>query len=103
MPKTLTIGVSAEGFGTDRTAEARVRAADEAEPLLRCGQSILLIATTEEKRFLRGEYPNGDIEEFIPTVTNPESSTLLAVDVLSLKVVRLALMDPCNGCAAMFT
>ena len=59
------IGVSAEGLGTDRVAEARVRAADEAEPLLRCGQSILLIATTEEKRFVRGEYPNGDIEGFM--------------------------------------
>ena len=60
-----TVGVSAEGLGTDRAAEARVRAADEAEPLLRCGQSILLIATTEEKRFVRGEYPNGDIEGFM--------------------------------------
>ena len=60
-----TIGVSTEGLGTDRAAEARVRAADEAEPLLRCGQSILLVATTEEKRFLRGEYPNGDIEGFM--------------------------------------
>ena len=60
-----TVGVSAAGIGTDRAAEALVRAADEAEPLLRCGQSILLIATTEEKRFVRGEYPNGDIEGFM--------------------------------------
>ena len=60
-----TVGVSAAGIGTDRAAEALVKAADEAEPLLRCGQSILLIATTEEKRFVRGEYPNGDIEGFM--------------------------------------
>ena len=60
-----TVGVSAAELGTDRAAEALVRAADEAEPLLRCGQSILLIATTEEKRFVRGEYPNGDIEGFM--------------------------------------
>ena len=57
-----TVGVSAAELGTDRAAEALIKAADEAEPLLRCGQSILLIATTEEKRFVRGKYPNGDID-----------------------------------------
>lgn len=59
------IRVSIAGLGTDRATENRVKAADEAEPLLRCGQSILLIATTDEKRFLRGEYPNGDINGFM--------------------------------------
>lgn len=59
------VRVSTAGLGTDRAAEARVRAADEAEPLLRCGQSVLLIATAEDKRFLRGEYPNGDIDGFM--------------------------------------
>ena len=59
------VRVSASELGTARIAEARIRAADEAEPLLRCGQSILLIATAEDKRFLRGEYPNGDIDGFM--------------------------------------
>ena len=59
------VRLSAAGLGTGQAAEARLRAADEAEPLLRCGQSILLIATGEDKRFLRGEYPNGDINGFM--------------------------------------
>ncbi|MDR3231820.1 MAG: hypothetical protein LBT65_10300 [Synergistaceae bacterium] len=40
------------------------RVADEAEGLLRCGQSILLAATIND-RFVRGSYPNDDIDAFL--------------------------------------
>ncbi len=59
------VRVSTAGLGTDQADQHRVRAADEAEPLLRCGQSILLAATTEDKRFVRGDYPNGNIDGFM--------------------------------------
>ena len=46
-------------------AEAeRMRVADEAETLLRCGQSVLLAATVNN-RFVRGSYPDDDIDSFL--------------------------------------
>lgn len=41
-----------------------MRAADEAETLLRCGQSILL-AGTVNNRFVRGAYPADDLHSFL--------------------------------------
>ncbi len=45
-------------------AEVRSKAADEAETLLRCGQSILLAATVSG-RIVRGSYPGDNLEGFM--------------------------------------
>ena len=51
--------------GCDAVIDAeRARVADEAENLLRCGQSILL-AGTVNGRFVRGSYPDDDIDGFL--------------------------------------
>ncbi len=50
--------------GSEAVQAERARAADQAETLLRCGQSILLAATSND-RFVRGSYPNDDIDGFL--------------------------------------
>ncbi|MDR1977375.1 MAG: four-carbon acid sugar kinase family protein [Synergistaceae bacterium] len=51
--------------GGDAVIDAeRTRVAEEAENLLRCGQSILLAATVNG-RFVRGSYPDDDIDGFL--------------------------------------
>ncbi|MDR2180119.1 MAG: four-carbon acid sugar kinase family protein [Synergistaceae bacterium] len=61
-PVQLDVGVL-EGGDAVIDAE-RTRVAEEAENLLRCGQSILL-AGTVEGRFVRDTYPDGDIDGFL--------------------------------------
>jgi uncharacterized protein YgbK (DUF1537 family) len=61
-PVQLDAGVLKEGSAA---ADAEcVKVVEEAENLLRCGQSVLLAATLNG-RFVRGAYPNDDIDGFL--------------------------------------
>jgi uncharacterized protein YgbK (DUF1537 family) len=61
-PVQLDAGALREG---DEAAKAEcARAADEAEHLLRCGRSILLAATLNG-RFVRGAYPDDNLDGFL--------------------------------------
>lgn len=61
-PVQLDAGVLKDENGA--AVAERTRVADEAENLLRCGQSILLAATVNN-RFVRGSYPDDDIDSFL--------------------------------------
>ena len=65
--EVIPVVIPSAGAGPDgqRAKDIRTRAVDQAESLLRCGQSILLAATSEDGRFIRGEYPNGDAAGFL--------------------------------------
>lgn len=64
MAYPVQLDASALGNGKAAVDAERTRVAEEAENLLRCGQSILL-AGTVSGRFIRDAYPNNDINGFL--------------------------------------
>lgn len=65
-----TIPVSIAGLNGDLAEAMLPLTAELADPLLRCGQSILLVAQDEEGRFIRGHYPNEDVAGFLDLMAN---------------------------------
>ena len=59
-----SIPIQMDNRSPEGLLKARTQAADKAETLLRCGQSVLLIATLGN-RFIRGSYPDDDLEQFM--------------------------------------
>ncbi|MDR1874248.1 MAG: hypothetical protein LBQ90_04440 [Synergistaceae bacterium] len=64
MASFVRLDADALTLDADATRAERERAATEAEELLRCGQSVLLAATIND-HFVRGSYPNDDIDGFL--------------------------------------
>ena len=62
FPVQLDAGTLKQGISA--ISAERERAVAEAENLLRCGQSVLLAATVND-RFVRGSYPDDDIDNFL--------------------------------------
>ncbi|MDR3265342.1 MAG: hypothetical protein LBT15_04955 [Synergistaceae bacterium] len=64
MTSPIQLSADVLSLSADDIKAETERAAGEAEGLLRCGQSILLAATIND-RFVRGSYPNDDIDAFL--------------------------------------
>ena len=62
--------ISIAALNRDRAEAMLPLTAERAAPLLRCGRSILLIATDEDGHFIRGAYPEGDIAGFLDLMAN---------------------------------
>ncbi|MDR2529410.1 MAG: hypothetical protein LBD04_10440 [Synergistaceae bacterium] len=65
-PVQIDAGSLRDGVGLE---SERIRAVEEAENLLRCGQSILLAATVGG-RFVQGGYPSGNLDGFLSFVAD---------------------------------